>query len=279
MASNSDKKPRACTNSGEDRILRAFRQAKETKLAAVMPYFTLGYPDLERSISIIKSIAPHSDLLELGVPFSDPIADGPTIQHSTQVALEQGADTASCLRGVRELRAAGVDTPILLMGYYNPILAYGEIQYVQDAAEAGADGFIVPDLPPEESGTLRESAEQCGLVIVNFLAPTSNRQRTELVIEGARGFVYLVSVTGVTGARSNLREDIPEMVGLIRARSDVPVAVGFGISTPEQAAEVGRYADGIIVGSALLDAVDGSSDKSAAAASFVRSLELALRLE
>jgi tryptophan synthase alpha chain len=165
------------------------------------------------------------------------------------------------------------------MGYYNPILAYGQTQFVRDAADAGADGFIVPDLPPEESGQMRKSAEQYGLVIVNFLAPTSNRRRTKLVAEGAKGFIYLVSVTGVTGARRSLSEDIPEMVGRIRTQSDVPVAVGFGISTPEQAAEVGRYADGIIVGSALIDAVDRSSDKPAAAASFVRSLEIALRLE
>jgi len=244
-----------------------------------MPYFTLGYPDFDQSLSIVKAIAPHSDLLELGVPFSDPIADGPTIQRSTQAALEHGADTARCLRSVRELRTAGVDAPVLLMGYYNPILAYGETQFVRDAADAGADGFIVPDLPPEESGQIRKLVEQYGLVIVNFLAPTSNHRRTKLVAEGAKGFIYLVSVTGVTGARSSLSEDIPEMVGRIRTQSDVPVAVGFGISTPEQAAEVGRYADGIIVGSALIDAVDRSSDKPAAAANFVRSLEVALRLE
>jgi tryptophan synthase alpha chain len=264
---------------GQHRILRAFKQAQRTKSAAVMPYFTLGYPDLDRSLSIIKAIALHSDLLELGVPFSDPIADGPTIQRSTQVALEQGANTTWCLHGVRELRKAGVDTPILLMGYYNPILAYGESKFIRDAADAGIDGLIVPDLPPEESGQLRKSAEEWGLVNVNFLAPTSNRRRTKQVAAAAKGFIYLVSVTGVTGARSRLSEDLAEIVERIRAQSNLPVAVGFGISTPEQAAEVGQYADGIIVGSALIDAVDRSSDKPAAAASFVRSLEIALSLE
>ncbi|UCG25496.1 MAG: tryptophan synthase subunit alpha [Chloroflexota bacterium] len=266
-------------DSGENRILGAFRQARLTKSAAVMPYFTLGYPDLDQSLDIVKAIAPHADLLELGVPFSDPIADGPTIQRSTQVALERGASASWCLRSVGELRKAGIDIPILLMGYYNPILAYGETEFVRDSANAGADGFIVPDLPPEESGQLRESADRFGLVTVYFLAPTSNRPRTKMVAAGAKGFIYLVSVTGVTGARSSLSQDHSEMIERIRMQSDVPVGVGFGISTPDQAAEVGRYADGIIVGSALIDAVDRSPDKPAAAASFVRSLELALSLE
>ena len=275
----ADTKKGGKDNLGLNRILQAFVRAKRTKSAAVMPYFTLGYPDFEQSLNIVKAIAPHSDLLELGVPFSDPIADGPTIQRSTQVALENGADTGSCLRGVRQLRQAGVETPILLMGYYNPILAYGELNYARDAADAGADGFIIPDLPPEESGELQESAEQCGLVVINFLAPTSNRWRIKQVVKRAKGFIYLVSVTGVTGARGALSEDLSQMVQRIREQSNVPIAVGFGISTPDQAVQVGRYADGIIVGSALIDAVDRSLDKPAVAARFVRSLESALSQE
>ena len=261
---------------GERAIARAFEIALARKSAALMPYFTLGYPDLEGSVEIIKAIAPHSDLLELGIPFSDPIADGPTVQRSTQAALEQGVDTASCLLGVRMLRSAGFDIPVLLMGYYNPILAYGVEKFVNDAADAGADGFIVPDLPPEEAYELKRAAEQRGLAVILFLAPTSNRRRIELVVSEAVGFIYMVSVAGVTGARSKVNEDLAQKVTYLQAKSKLPVAVGFGISAPGQAAEVASYADGIIVGSALIDAVDRASNKPAAAAEFVRSLESVL---
>ena len=266
-------------NLGQQRIGRAFKRAVQTKTAALMPYFTLGYPDLEESLKIIKAIAPHSDLLELGVPFSDPIADGPTIQRSTQQALDQGMNTTLCLRSVRRLREAGVETPVMLMGYYNPILAYGESRYVHDAADAGVDGFIIPDLPPEEATALKATADERGLALVYFLAPTSNRRRIELVIAGARGFIYMVSVTGVTGARNKLSGDLARLVTQVRSQSDLPVAVGFGIGTPEQAAEVAEYADGVIVGSALIDAVDQATDKPGAAAAFVRSLETSLKLD
>lgn len=264
---------------GEQAIGRAIARANEYKQAALMPYFTLGYPDLDESLRIIAAIAPHADLLELGVPFSDPIADGPTIQRSTQRALEQGVNTASCLQSVRELRAAGIDTPMLLMGYYNPILAYGERAYVQDAADAGVDGFIVPDLPPEEASTLAAAAHERGLAIIYFLAPTSNERRIHLVARLATGFIYMVSVTGVTGARKNLQQNLAQLVERVRTRSQLPVAVGFGISTPDQAAEVASYADGIIVGSALIDAVDEANDKPAAAAAFVGQLERGLLKE
>lgn len=264
---------------GETAIGRAIEKARQNKKAALMPYFTLGYPSFEESLRIITAIAPHSDLLELGVPFSDPIADGPTIQRSTQRALDQGVSTTSCLEGVQALRAAGVDTPILLMGYYNPILAYGERAYVHDAADAGADGFIVPDLPPEEAGTLRATAQERGLSLIYFLAPTSNQKRIDLVVGQATGFIYMVSVTGVTGARQNLQIDLARLVTRIRDRSRLPVAVGFGISTPDQAAGVAEYADGIIVGSALIDAVDAATEKPAAAATFVRQLERGLLKE
>jgi tryptophan synthase alpha chain len=229
-------------------------------------------------LEIITAIAPYSDLLELGVPFSDPIADGPTIQRSTQQALDQETDTAACLRSVAELRAAGIDTPILLMGYYNPILAYGEQAYVNDAADAGVDGFIVPDLPPEEALSLQAAAEERRMVVVYFLAPTSDQERIDLVVQEAKGFIYMVSVTGVTGARSNMQLDLSQLVAQIRDRSQTPVAVGFGISTPVQAASVAEYADGVIVGSALIDAVDRADDQPVAAAQFVRSLNDALTL-
>ena len=264
---------------GRERIAAAFRQAQEAGAAALMPYYTLGYPDRETALDVVAAIAPYSDLLELGVPFSDPLADGPTIQHSTQKALEAGTTTAACLEMVRELRRRGVHTPALLMGYVNPILAYGEARYVEDAAAAGADGFIIPDLPPEEAETLEALAVAAGLVLIHFLAPTSNLRRIATVARRARGFVYLVSLTGVTGARSRLSEDLESFVRRVRAHTTAPLAVGFGISTPQQAAQVGAFADGVIVGSALINAVDTADNKAEAAAAFVRALRNGLRGE
>lgn len=264
---------------GRARIAAAFEQAARQRSAALMPYFTLGYPNQDTSLAVIESIAPHSDLLELGVPFSDPLADGPTIQHSTQVALEKGTTTAGCLEMVRELRGRGVHTPAMLMGYINPILAYGPAAYVRDAAAAGVDGFIVPDLPPEEAGELETLANEAGLVLVHFLAPTSNPARVKNVTGRARGFIYLVSLTGVTGARNELAAGLPAFVENVRRQTKVPLAVGFGISTPGQAGRVAAFADGVIVGSALINAVDDAEDKPAGAARFVQSLAQALLID
>lgn len=264
---------------GLEHIRTAFARAKARRRAALMPYFTLGYPDPETSLAIVRAIAPHSDLLELGVPFSDPIADGPTIQRSTQQALERGTTPARCLEMLAALRQSGVSTPSLLMGYYNPILAYGEEAYVHDAASAGADGLIVPDLPPEEAHALADAAAASDLALIYFLAPTSDQRRVGQVISLANGFIYMVSVTGITGARNSLRGDLAQFVGGLRERTEVPVAVGFGISTPELARAVGSFADGVIVGSALINAVEGSSDKPAAAAHFVGQLAEALSVD
>ena len=263
---------------GRTHIAETFKAVNQAKRAAFMPYFTLGYPDRETSLAVIEAIAPYSDLLELGVPFSDPIADGPTIQRSTQQALENGTTSVDCLAMLGELRSRGVHTPVMLMGYYNPILAYGEANYIRDAASAGADGFIVPDLPVEEADEFESLAAEAGLVLTHFLAPTSSPQRIESVTERAEGFIYLVSLTGITGARSQLTSGLDEFVGRVRAQTDRPLAVGFGISTPEQAADVGRIADGVIVGSALINAVDAAADdKPAAAASYVHEMALALQ--
>jgi tryptophan synthase alpha chain len=264
---------------GRSHITATFQQAHQTQSAALMPYFTLGYPDRETSLTIIEAIAPYCDMLELGIPFSDPIADGPTVQHSTQKALENGTTTADCLQMVRELRGRGVTTPFLLMGYYNPVLAYGLANYVRDAAAVGADGFIVPDLTPEEAGELEQAASEADLTLIHFLAPTSNLQRIEAVAKRAQGFLYLVSLTGVTGARQQVQGNLGDFVNRVRALTNVPLAVGFGISTPEQAAHVGQVADGVIVGSALINAVDAAEDKPQAAAAFVQSLQQALSLQ
>jgi tryptophan synthase alpha chain len=266
--------------TGQEQIAAAFARARRNGRAALMPYYTLGYPNRAASLAIISAVAADSDLLELGVPFSDPMADGPTIQHSTQVALEEGTTLADCLAMVRELRRGGVHTPILLFGYYNPFLAYGLEALTRDARDAGIQGFIVPDLPPEEAGDLEVAAANAGLAYIHFLAPTSSERRIEAVTARARGFIYLVSVTGVTGARQRLGDHLGEFVDRVRRRTSAPLAVGFGISTPEQAAAIGHMADGVIVGSALINAVDrAESDKPQAAAAFVRSLYESLQRE
>ena len=238
-----------------------------------MPYYTLGYPDQRTSLDVIEAIAPLSDLLELGIPFSDPIADGPTIQRSTQIALKNGTTATQCLEMVKELRQQrGIKTPFLLMGYYNPIIAYGEEKFVRDATDAGVNGLIIPDLPIEEAGLLAEETKKTGISLVYFLAPTSHLQRISRVISQADGFIYIVSVTGVTGARSRVTGETRAFVESVKAKSEIPVAVGFGISTPDQAAEIANYADGIIFGSALIDIVEQADNKPGAAAAFVRSM-------
>lgn len=264
--------------TGQQRISAAFESALQRQKAAFMPYFTLGYPDRETSLQIIEAIAPYSDLLELGVPFSDPLADGPTIQRSTQKALSLGTTTADCLKMVRELRARGVDVPFMLMGYYNPILAYGEADYVADAAGAGADGFIVPDLPLEEANTLDDLAQAAGMALIHMLAPTSHEQRVRMIAGRARGFLYLVSLVGVTGARNELAVGLADFVSSVRQKATVPLAVGFGIGTPQQAVQVAELADGIIVGSALVSAVENApGNEVEAAVDFVRSVYDALK--
>jgi len=271
-----DKPEKSHNNSGQRRIADAFKRAHRTHIAALMPFFTLGYPDRNTSLAIIDSIHHDSDLLELGIPFSDPIADGPTIQRSSQQALQDGISPASCLEMLGELRGQGISTPALLMGYYNPILAYGEERFIRDAADSGADGLIIPDLPPEESRELEFIANARGLTLIHFLAPTSSPHRVAQVVSRADGFIYMVSLTGITGARTGVSQSLAESVLEVKSQTDVPVAVGFGINSPEQTAAIGAFADGIIVGSALINAVDAASDKLSAANSFVRSLRLAL---
>ena len=201
---------------GLARIAAAFAAPRAEGRAALMPYFTLGYPDIPTSEAVVRAIAATgADLIELGVPFSDPLADGPTIQHSTQVALEQGMTLARGLALTSRLRAAGVTQPLLLMGYVNPILAYGVSRYVADAAAAGADGFIVPDLPPEEAGELEAACRTHGLALIFLLAPTSTPERIAAVVSHATGFVYLVSLAGVTGARDQLPPDLAAFVGRV----------------------------------------------------------------
>ncbi len=245
---------------------------------AFMPYFTLGYPDYECSLQIVQACAAAgADLMELGIPFSDPLADGPTIQHSTQVALANGMTVARCLTAVAELRARGVAIPLMLMAYYNPILAHGEARIAREAAAAGANGFIIPDLPPEEASTLEEHCQRGGLALAYLLAPTSTEARIKLVAQKASGFVYLVSLTGVTGARSELPSALSDFVARARRHVSHPLAVGFGISTLEQAQQVGGLADGVIVGSKLISVAGEANDPVKACGAFARQIVAALK--
>ena len=235
--------------TGKDRIAQAFAAKK----SAFMPYVALGYPTMEDSLEAIRALVEAgADLFELGVPFSDPLADGPTVQAATQKALENGVTVPLCLEAVKTLRAEGITTPFLLMGYLNPFMAYGLDKLGQDAAQAGIDGFIVPDLPPEEAAEFDAMCTAQDQALIYFLAPTSTPARIDLVTQKATGFIYLVSLTGVTGARSKISASLPDFVGRVRAKASQPLAVGFGISTGEQAREIGEYADGIIIGSAVV---------------------------
>jgi len=232
-----------------------FAQAKVESRAAFLPYFPIGYPTYAQSLDAITAMAGEGvDGFEIGIPFSDPLADGPVIQAATQIALENGMTVRKCLQAVRELRARGVIQPMLLMGYINPLLSYGMETFVRDARAAGVDGLIIPDLPPEEGQQVDELCVQEGLAHVYMLAPTSNAARIALVGQRATGFIYVVSLTGITGARDQLPE-VGSFIARVRAQiSDLPLVMGFGISKPEQARQMNDLVDGFIVGSALVRA-------------------------
>jgi len=227
---------------------------------------------VEASVDVIEGLARGgADLIEVGLPFSDPLADGPVIQRATQVALQNGMTVARGLQAVAELRRREVSIPLVLMGYYNPMLAYGLARLAAEAAQAGADGFIVPDLPPEEAAELEAALGEHGLPLVRMLAPTTPPERAARVLAGAKGFAYLVSLTGVTGARSEVAAGLEAFVARTREMAaGLPLCVGFGISTPEQAGAVGRLADGIIVGSACVKALEHAADPAREAEAFAR---------
>jgi tryptophan synthase alpha chain len=197
-----------------------------------------------------------ADVIELGVPFSDPLADGTTIQRSTFAALEHGVTLAHVLETVRELRAGGVDAPILTMGYMNPIEQYGTERFARDAADAGLDGHIGVDLPPEEADPLLNALHAHGLDLVFLVAPTSTEERIKAIAERASGFIYCVSVTGTTGARSSLSAELPEFIARVRAHTDLPLVVGFGISRPEHIAQIGQLCEAAAIGTAIIDVVE-----------------------
>jgi tryptophan synthase alpha chain len=237
-------------------IEERLEQRRRQGVVGLLPFLTAGFPDIAATMELVPAMEEAgADVIELGVPFSDPLADGVTIQRASFQALQQGMTLEGCLEICSSLRQKGVRVPLVLFGYYNPILAYGIEAFVQRAAAVGVDGFIVADLPGEESALFDQACEALGLCNVPLLAPTSTEERVARACAGARGFVYCVSVTGVTGARSDLPSEVPQLVSLVRRHTSLPIAVGFGISRREHVESLAAYADAVAVGSAIIDVV------------------------
>jgi tryptophan synthase alpha chain len=265
-------------------IAAAFARAHSEGRVALIPYVMAGYPDVMTSEALAIALCEAgADLLELGVPFSDPLADGATIQHAAERALELGMTPAAALDLAARVTAR-VSTPVVIMGYYNPIFRCGLEEYCARAAQARVAGLIVPDLPPEEAAPLQAAAAQHGIELIFLVTPTSTEERITRVAQVASrtsgGFIYCVSLSGVTGARDRLPEQLTVFLARVRAQTTLPLAVGFGVSRPEHVAEIGRLAAGAVVASALLNAVDAvpAEERVAAGVAFLRTLQSSANL-
>lgn len=238
------------------RLEACFENLKAENRAAFVTYIQAGDPNREVSTKILMGLpGAGADIIELGMPFTDPAADGPSIDKAAQRAIAAGASNKQTLEMVREFRKQDDKTPIVLMGYYNPVHHYGVEKFCHDAADAGIDGMIIVDLPPEEDEELRIPANAAGIDMIRLATPTSDAKRLPTILEGASGFIYYVAVAGVTGGKSATADDIGAAVSHIKSHTDLPVAVGFGIRTPEQAAAVAARADGAVVGSAIVEMI------------------------
>jgi tryptophan synthase alpha chain len=241
------------------RIAARFAELRALNRAGFIPFITAGDPDAESSFEILQKLAGvGADIIELGMPFSDPMADGPAIQASSMRALKSGMSVKGTLHLVERFRARDDKTPIVLMGYYNPIHAYGAEHFLRDAAHAGVDGLIIVDLGPEEDEAFRKQAAKRDLDIVRLATPTTDDERLATVLDGASGFLYYVSVAGVTGTKTFTSTDVSAAVLRIRRATRLPCAVGFGIKTPDQAAGIARIADAAVVGSAIVTRIEAA---------------------
>lgn len=238
------------------RLQSRFAELKQQNRAALVTFVTAGDPDYATSLSILKGLpAAGADVIELGMPFTDPMADGAAIQLANIRALGGHQDMIKTLQMVREFRAGNNDTPLVLMGYFNPIHHYGVPRFIEEAKAAGVDGLIVVDLPPEHNEDLCDPAQAAGLDFIRLTTPTTDDARLPTVLNGSSGFVYYVSVAGVTGAGAATLEHVEQAVARLRRHTDLPISIGFGIRTPEHAATIARLADGVVVGSALIDQI------------------------
>lgn len=261
------------------RIASVFGALRARGEAALVPYFTAGDPDLATSEVLVRAaVAEGADAIELGVPFSDPMADGPVLQRSAGRALDGGTTLPRVLELVARLRAT-IAQPVILMGYYNPFFRYGVVELARDAASAGADGLLCIDLPPEEANDLRAAARIAELDLIALLAPTTPPARIRTIARTASGFLYFVSVLGTTGARTDLPPSLPDWVRRVRQVTELPVGVGFGVSRPEQAAWISGFADAVIIGSAIARCMEeGSADAAPGrVADFLGAIRQAMR--
>ena len=266
----------------KSRIDARFAAVKAEGRAAFIPYLMAGDPDQATALTILKGLpAVGADLIEVGFPFSDPMAEGPPIQRAAQRALSKGMTLAKTLAAIATFRQGDQTTPIILMGYMNPLVTWGVEPFARDAAEAGVDGLIVVDCPPEEAGLLADALDSAGISLIRLATPTSDDARLKVVVSRTSGFVYYVSVAGVTGVKEADAATVAPHVERVRTASGLPVAVGFGIKTPERAAAIARVADAVVVGSALVDevafAVDMNEDVTARVLSKVEALAKAVR--
>lgn len=262
MAQTLDDQPTTAATPRPSRVAETFARLQKEGRTALMPFLTVGYPDVETSLAAIPAMArAGADLFELGMAFSDPLADGPTIQRTNQRALAQGVHVGTTLDLARQLRAQGEEVPLIAMGYFNPILRYGVERFVADCAAAGIDGLIVPDLPPEESDELADACRRHGRDLIMLIAPTSPERRIKEVAARATGFIYCISLVGVTGARAQLQDGLAPYIARVRNYTNLPLAIGFGITTAEHVAQVGDLAEGAIVASALLNRLEEVEDR------------------
>jgi tryptophan synthase alpha chain len=240
------------------RIASTFARLRAAGRTGLIPFITVGYPELDAAMELVPAmVRAGADLIELGIPFSDPLADGATVQHSSHQALLNGVTVRHCLDTARRLRAR-VDAPLIFMGYYNPLLAFGLDRFAAEAAAAGADGLIVPDVPPVESDDLLAACRRHGLDLIFMVAPTSTEADIEEVARRASGFIYCLAVIGVTGARDSLSDELAGFIARVRARTDLPLAIGLGVSRAEHVARIGELAEAAVVGSALINRIDAA---------------------
>jgi tryptophan synthase alpha chain len=263
------------TTQATSGISAALARAKAEGRPALVPFVTVGYPNLDMTEKLLPAlVAGGADVIEIGIPFSDPIADGVTVQRTSQVALANGTTLEDAIAVVSRARANGITTPIAFMGYFNPFYHYGIERLAEDLAAAGVDGLIIPDLPTEESDEILAALRAHGRDLVFLIAPTSTEERICEVGKRASGFIYCVALTGVTGARASLADDLPTYIARVRQHTDLPLMVGFGISKPEHVQDVAKIADGVVIASALINHLDSIAEpeQPAAATAFLHSM-------